>query len=282
MRGIVRIAKNRDENHVILLNENKSFVEQNYHGFHELTHILTVDEPGTTLNCFGNTRPNQNSYIEWLANEGAAEFLMPYKEILPIIRNESKTFDEHSMPIFDLSEKLSNMYNVSTVVVQNRISSCKTTLENIIVTVSAKWKCSNGLFSIQENKSKDKLTGYSIYFEKCLFFKVNTKFTVISCNKRVYDTLEISPAGTKLLKSPQNFIQCTFHTQNEAVKAAELITDENVRIFEPTDHFGCCGLYLKCSDAKKCLHPDIIRSKSCYYKKNLESGKIFYGKNANI
>lgn len=123
MRGIVRIAKNRDENHVILLNENKSFVEQNYHGFHELTHILTVDEPGTTLNCFGNTRPNQNSYIEWLANEGAAEFLMPYKEILPIIRNESKTFDEHSMPIFDLSEKLSNMYNVSTVVVQNRISS---------------------------------------------------------------------------------------------------------------------------------------------------------------
>ena len=40
---------------------------------------------------------------------------------------------------------------------------CKTTLENIIIAVSAKWKCSNGLFSIQENKSKDKLTGYSIY-----------------------------------------------------------------------------------------------------------------------
>ena len=35
---------------------------------------------------------------------------------------------------------------------------CKTTLENIIIAVSAKWKCSNGLFSIQENKSKDKLT----------------------------------------------------------------------------------------------------------------------------
>lgn len=243
MRGIVRIAKNRDENHVILLNENKSFVEQNYHGFHELTHILTVDEPGTTLNCFGNTRPNQNT-----KRKGCAVMI----EQVALFENEPEDLD------------------------------CKTTLENIIVTVSAKWKCSNGLFSIQENKSKDKLTGYSIYFEKCLFFKVNTKFTVISCNKRVYDTLEISPAGTKLLKSPQNFIQCTFHTQNEAVKAAELITDENVRIFEPTDHFGCCGLYLKCSDAKKCLHPDIIRSKSCYYKKNLESGKIFYGKNANI
>lgn len=103
MRGIVRIAKNRDENHVILLNENKSFVEQNYHGFHELTHILTVDEPGTTLNCFGNTRPNQNSYIEWLANEGAAEFLMPYKEILY----------EISVSVIDLAiENRATDYNV--------------------------------------------------------------------------------------------------------------------------------------------------------------------------
>lgn len=133
MRGIVRIAKNRDENHVILLNENKSFVEQNYHGFHELTHILTVDEPGTTLNCFGNTRPNQNSYIEWLANEGAAEFLMPYKEILPIIRNESKTFDEHSMPIFDLSEKLSNMYNVLPLWCKIEYPVCHTKYGSILV-----------------------------------------------------------------------------------------------------------------------------------------------------
>lgn len=74
MRGIVRIAKNRDENHVILLNENKSFVEQNYHGFHELTHILTVDEPGTTLNCFGNTRPNQNSYDDVIFEPLAEHF----------------------------------------------------------------------------------------------------------------------------------------------------------------------------------------------------------------
>lgn len=96
---------------------------------------------------------------------------------------------------------------------------CKTILESIITIVSAKWKCSNGLFSIQENKSKNKLTGYSLYFEKCLFFKVNAKFTVISCNKRVYDTLEISPASTKLLKSPQNFIQCTFHTKKRSCKS---------------------------------------------------------------
>lgn len=46
--------------------------------------------------------------------------------------------------------------------------------------------------------------------------------------------------------------------------------------------FGCCSKYLECSDAKKCIHDDKLYSTSCMYRKNLESGKIFYGKNQNI
>lgn len=46
------------------------------------------------------------------------------------------------------------------------------------------------------------------------------------------------------------------------------------------DVIGCCGLYLKCSDAKQCLHPDSPVSENCLYRKNLEAGRIFYGKNA--
>ena len=46
--------------------------------------------------------------------------------------------------------------------------------------------------------------------------------------------------------------------------------------------FGCCDKYIKCSDAKKCLHSDLLYSTACMYRKNLESGKIFYGKNKNI
>lgn len=43
----------------------------------------------------------------------------------------------------------------------------------------------------------------------------------------------------------------------------------------PSD-FGCCSLYEKCSDAKKCIQQNQDMSASCYYKKNLMQGKIFY------
>lgn len=48
------------------------------------------------------------------------------------------------------------------------------------------------------------------------------------------------------------------------------------------DSFACCGFYEKCSDEKKCIHEDLQYAKACQYRKNLESGRIFYGKNKNI
>ena len=48
-----------------------------------------------------------------------------------------------------------------------------------------------------------------------------------------------------------------------------------------SEPFGCCDLYVKCSDAKKCLHPSRFRSTVCAYRKHLESGRVFYGKNKN-
>lgn len=46
--------------------------------------------------------------------------------------------------------------------------------------------------------------------------------------------------------------------------------------------FGCCSRYEACSDAKKCIHPDIKFALGCFYRKNLRDGKIFYGRNRNI
>lgn len=48
------------------------------------------------------------------------------------------------------------------------------------------------------------------------------------------------------------------------------------------ESFGCCGRYEACSDARKCVHPDQLFAAACAYKKNLEQGRIFYGKNKNI
>ena len=46
--------------------------------------------------------------------------------------------------------------------------------------------------------------------------------------------------------------------------------------------FGCCSRYEKCSDLKKCIHENLLYSKACAYRSNLEKGRIFYGKNRNI
>lgn len=48
------------------------------------------------------------------------------------------------------------------------------------------------------------------------------------------------------------------------------------------ERFGCCARYVQCSDALKCVNPDFIMSLACAYKRNLEAGRIFYGKNKNI
>ena len=49
-----------------------------------------------------------------------------------------------------------------------------------------------------------------------------------------------------------------------------------------SDSFGFCSRYEACSDAQKCIHPNPIFAAACTYKKNLEQGRIFYGKNKNI
>lgn len=46
--------------------------------------------------------------------------------------------------------------------------------------------------------------------------------------------------------------------------------------------FGCCSRYVECSDAQKCIHPDLSIALSCQYRQNLLNGRIFYGKNKNI
>lgn len=40
--------------------------------------------------------------------------------------------------------------------------------------------------------------------------------------------------------------------------------------------FGCCGLFKKCSELKKCVHVNKLYAKGCQYRSNLESGHIFY------
>ena len=46
--------------------------------------------------------------------------------------------------------------------------------------------------------------------------------------------------------------------------------------------FGCCSRFVECSDKKECIHENKLYACACYYKHNLDNGKIFYGKNKNV
>lgn len=69
------------------------------------------------------------------------------------------------------------------------------------------------------------------------------------------------------------------------------IVQDNINIIKNTysvfmlesddDMFGCCSSYMECSDRKRCIKDNDF-SRNCYYRKNLEMGKIFYGKNRNV
>lgn len=58
------------------------------------------------------------------------------------------------------------------------------------------------------------------------------------------------------------------------------ILEYQLKAFKPSNCFGCCSRYIQCSDLKKCTHPQNFYAKACYYRQNLEAGRIFYGKNA--
>lgn len=46
--------------------------------------------------------------------------------------------------------------------------------------------------------------------------------------------------------------------------------------------FGCCSRFEQCSDAKKCVHDNVLYGTACMYYWHLKRGEIFYGKNKNV
>lgn len=66
-------------------------------------------------------------------------------------------------------------------------------------------------------------------------------------------------------------------------RLVSVLKAEKERIFADLDAepFGCCNDFVRCSDARGCLYPKERFALRCYYRQNLEAGRIFYGKNKN-
>lgn len=87
------------------------------------------------------------------------------------------------------------------------------------------------------------------------------------------------PETAEIKTTKSNTIHTFLNFREQDTEIEKFIEDAiiyYVETFKPSERFGCCHRYKECSDAKKCLHPDQFYSKACWYRENLENGKIFY------
>lgn len=123
LRGMSMPEKN-GEPAVIILSEKRNAVEQDFDCIHELIHVLRHPcTKATCFRCYDKVRPNQNAFYEWEANEGAAEFLMPYKSFIPTLVSKIAYIEDDRAQVIpeDICE-MAEQFHVTDQMVMNRIS----------------------------------------------------------------------------------------------------------------------------------------------------------------
>lgn len=118
-RGLCGLAMLGEKVDTIVLNTRRSTEERNFDCAHELIHVTHHRNKASCFNCFSEVRPQQNSFLEWQANEGAAQLLVPYQDFIPRFLRDfgyRKTFGD-----FDIIGTLAFHYGVTPQVIRNRI-----------------------------------------------------------------------------------------------------------------------------------------------------------------
>lgn len=88
--------------------------------------------------------------------------------------------------------------------------------------------------------------------------------------------IEIPVSSNTIAKLPFDDVHQLESYTDELIKQVEDVCDQFPK------EFDCCSRFEKCSDEKHCIHPDKSFALGCGYRKILNSGRIFYGKNRNI
>lgn len=154
------------------------------------------------------------------------------------------------------------------------------TINHIFKSVSDETEYDIGYFTAEPNKNK---SGYSLLLDKSLYAKTNKNFTIfIIKNRLLSENIDLSNVtDKKAVKSPKDCTEVKIDSTAHGIDFLKSVVLKYAQLYIPAERFGCCHLYIKCSDEKHCLANDRFHAKGCFYRENLENGRIFYGKNAN-
>ena len=124
LQGMFIPQKDNATPNIIMLNKNRNEYEQNFSCAHEFIHFALHQNEHLTAFNFETVRKSQDSYLEWQANEGAAELLVPYKMFIPMLVNELEGLP-FSTSLDCVKRKLAKFFHVTSSVIENRINSLK-------------------------------------------------------------------------------------------------------------------------------------------------------------
>lgn len=87
LRGVALVAGCREDPHIIFLELFRTKKEQKFDLSHELYHISFHGKFTSAFHCMDTDTGAVAQYpqLEWQANAGAAEYLMPYKLVIPFL-----------------------------------------------------------------------------------------------------------------------------------------------------------------------------------------------------
>lgn len=123
----------------------------------------------------------------------------------------------------------------------------------------------------------------SIWFGSLLAFRICLrKDNYIEVPVDLKDKIPQLLPSTKQKMVAGNFWRVYWSATDIANNAPALAEVMKATVDRTPKEWDCCSRYMECSDAMRCVHPDKKIALSCGYRRILNSGKVFYGKNRNV
>lgn len=157
------------------------------------------------------------------------------------------------------------------------IEYCQIFYCNLIELVKS-WGYDTSDLKLNINKGNVNITLNRFFFFYFPLRKTRKSINVSSSYKEILDKHNIQYIQRK---SSPTFFEIAY-TNDFLLIFSDFVKElyDEINMSFSGEAFSCCSRYKQCSDAKKCVSPFKDFYKYCRYRRNIEQGKIFYGKNS--
>lgn len=124
------------------------------------------------------------------------------------------------------------------------------------------------------------VTSISIFDSVVFRVRINSKTQCLDSEDNIVLNYVDKIYGASVTNSTAHIPLLTTEESIDVIKDMLFEVYDYRRLQVRGNAFGCCNDHVRCSDAGYCLHLNEKEYWGCGYRKNLEAGRIFYGKNA--